>query len=40
LAIFHHNPDHTDKMMAEIEAEAKKVWAGTIVAREEMALIL
>ncbi|HMA51234.1 MAG TPA: MBL fold metallo-hydrolase [Magnetospirillaceae bacterium] len=40
LAIFHHNPDHTDKMMAEIEAEAKKVWSGTIVAREEMALIL
>lgn len=40
LAIFHHNPDHTDSLMAEIEAEAKKVWNGCIVARDEMALIL
>jgi phosphoribosyl 1,2-cyclic phosphodiesterase len=40
LAIFHHNPDHTDTMMAEIEAEAKQVWPNVIVARDEMALFL
>ncbi len=40
LAIFHHNPDHTDPIMADIEAQAKKVWSGSIVARDEMALVL
>jgi len=40
LAIFHHNPDHTDQRMAEIEAEAKQVWSGSLVARDNMALIL
>ena len=40
LAIFHHNPDHTDPIMADIEAQAKKVWAGSIVARDEMSLVI
>jgi phosphoribosyl 1,2-cyclic phosphodiesterase len=40
LAIFHHNPDHSDTMMAGIEVEAAKVWPNCIVARDEMALIL
>jgi phosphoribosyl 1,2-cyclic phosphodiesterase len=38
LAIFHHNPEHNDTVMAQIEAEAKAVWSGTIVARDLMEL--
>jgi phosphoribosyl 1,2-cyclic phosphodiesterase len=40
LAIFHHNPDHTDDVMAGIEREAKAVWGGTIVARDHMVILL
>jgi phosphoribosyl 1,2-cyclic phosphodiesterase len=40
LAIFHHNPDHTDPIMADIEAQAKAVWAGCVVARDEMVITL
>jgi phosphoribosyl 1,2-cyclic phosphodiesterase len=36
LAIFHHNPDHIDSDMAAIEAEAKKMWSGAFVSRDNM----
>jgi phosphoribosyl 1,2-cyclic phosphodiesterase len=41
LAIFHHDPDHTDAVMAEIEDEARRTWpAGVVVARDGMELTL
>ena len=40
LAIFHHDPDHTDDVMAEIEAEAAKTWDGAFVARDGMEVVL
>ncbi|MSO65048.1 MAG: MBL fold metallo-hydrolase [Alphaproteobacteria bacterium] len=36
LAIFHHDPDHDDGFMEQIEADARNMWAGAIVARENM----
>lgn len=36
LAIFHHDPDHEDSFMEALEREARKRWAGAIVAREHM----
>lgn len=38
LAIFHHDPDHDDAFMAEVEREAAALWDGTMVAREGMEL--
>jgi phosphoribosyl 1,2-cyclic phosphodiesterase len=34
LHLFHYNPEHTDKMIAEIEQEAKKLFPNTFAARE------
>lgn len=36
LAIFHHDPDHEDRFMEQVEAEARKLWRGAFVARENM----
>ena len=36
LAIFHHDPDHDDVFMDQVEEEAKKAWSGTFVVREGM----
>lgn len=36
LAIFHHDPDHDDRFMECLEAEATKAWDGNFVAREGM----
>lgn len=36
LAIFHHDPAHDDMFMMELESEARRVWNGTLVAREQM----
>ena len=36
----HHDPEHTDDIMAGIEAEALQVWDGTIVARDGMEITL
>jgi phosphoribosyl 1,2-cyclic phosphodiesterase len=38
LALFHHNPDHDDAMMAVIEAEARAVWPNAFAARDGMTL--
>jgi len=40
LAIFHHEPDHTDDVMDKIAAEAKEAWDGTFVCREGMEIVL
>jgi len=40
LAIFHHEPDHTDDVMDKIEIEAKAAWDGAFVTREGMELVL
>ncbi|HEX6957463.1 MAG TPA: MBL fold metallo-hydrolase [Ferrovibrio sp.] len=36
LAIFHHDPDHEDPFMEQLEAEARQLWSGAFVARENM----
>jgi phosphoribosyl 1,2-cyclic phosphodiesterase len=36
LAIFHHDPDHEDAFMESLEAEARAMWNGAVVAREHM----
>jgi phosphoribosyl 1,2-cyclic phosphodiesterase len=40
LAIFHHDPDHEDGFMEQLEAESRSVWPGAIVARENMRINL
>jgi len=34
LAIFHHDPEHTDTFMDKLAAEAKATWKSTFVCRE------
>ena len=38
LAIFHHDPDHEDRFLNQLEAEAKTVWSGAFLARENARL--
>lgn len=40
MAIFHHDPDHEDLFMEDIEGQARAVWTGAIVAREHMRINL
>ena len=40
LAIFHHDPDHEDGFMEQLEAEAQYTWSGALVARENMRIYL
>jgi Metal-dependent hydrolases of the beta-lactamase superfamily I len=40
LAIFHHDPDHDDTFMAEVEQAAAGMWDGAMVAREGMDLVM
>lgn len=40
LAIFHHDPDHEDGFMEQLEAEAQYTWPGAFVARENMRIYL
>ncbi len=41
LAIFHHDPDHDDRFMAEVEDKARRAWSdGTLVARDGMELTM
>jgi phosphoribosyl 1,2-cyclic phosphodiesterase len=39
LAIFHHDPDHNDDFMRQVEIDSRKEWQGNIVAREQMILV-
>ncbi|HBF97179.1 MAG TPA: MBL fold metallo-hydrolase, partial [Alphaproteobacteria bacterium] len=38
LAIFHHDPDHEDRFLNQLEAEAKTVWSAAFLARENARL--
>ncbi|MFQ5766227.1 MAG: MBL fold metallo-hydrolase [Rhodospirillales bacterium] len=40
LAIFHHDPSHTDDFMDELAAEAEATWEGNFVCREGMEIVL
>lgn len=40
LALFHHEPDHDDATMAEIERDAQRLWSQTFAAREGMTINL
>jgi phosphoribosyl 1,2-cyclic phosphodiesterase len=40
LMIFHHDPNHEDARMAEIEREARTMWPAAGVARERMRIQL
>lgn len=36
LAIFHHDPEHTDTMMRDVEEKAKALWPDCFVAKDFM----
>jgi hypothetical protein len=38
LALFHHDPDHDDHYMRQLEIDARAAWDCTVVAREHMIL--
>jgi len=38
FAIFHHDPNHNDTFMHQVEIDARKMWTGALVAREQMIL--
>ena len=40
LAIFHHDPEHTDDVMDRIAVESKAAWDGTFICREGMNVII
>ena len=43
LAIFHHDPDHDDSFMAEVDKAARAQWEGALTAcaaREEIVIVL
>lgn len=40
LALFHHDPSHTDDQVAQIEAEARRIRPGTCAAREGQSITL
>ncbi len=40
LAIFHHDPEHEDDFMEQVELDARAQWSGAIVARENMKINL
>lgn len=38
LAIFHHDPDHEDRFLDQLEADARTLWSGAFLARENARL--
>jgi len=40
LAIFHHDPEHDDRFMSRVETEARAMWPGAFVARENLRIRL
>jgi phosphoribosyl 1,2-cyclic phosphodiesterase len=38
LALFHHDPDHDDAFMDQVEADARAIWPAAFAAREGMQL--
>ncbi|MGD8516896.1 MAG: MBL fold metallo-hydrolase, partial [Anaerolineae bacterium] len=40
LALFHHDPEHSDKVLYEIERQAQAIFPGTFLAREGIEVTL
>ncbi|MBN9413510.1 MAG: MBL fold metallo-hydrolase [Candidatus Paracaedimonas acanthamoebae] len=40
LALYHHNPNHTDDILLKIEEDAKKIWSSCFMARQGMEIFL
>ena len=40
LAIFHHDPEHDDRFMSNVESKARATWARAFVARENLRIRL
>ncbi len=40
LAIFHHEPDHEDDFLEDLEIQARAMWPGAVLARENMVIPL
>ena len=40
MAMYHHSPDHDDKMIERLEADAKAEWPGVFAARDYMEIDL
>jgi phosphoribosyl 1,2-cyclic phosphodiesterase len=40
LVLFHHDPTHSDKVLAQVEASIKKVFPNSLLAREGLTLAL
>jgi len=40
LAIFHHDPEHEDDFMEQVEDEARRMWPCALVARDNMVISL
>jgi ribonuclease BN (tRNA processing enzyme) len=40
LVLFHHDPTHSDKVLAQVEANIKKVFPNSLLAREGLTLTL
>jgi phosphoribosyl 1,2-cyclic phosphodiesterase len=40
LALFHHEPDHDDATMADIESQAQAIWPTVFAAREGSTIVL
>ena len=37
---FHHDPEHEDRFLDELEAEVRTTWSGAFLAREHSRLNL
>ncbi|CCG06985.1 Beta-lactamase [Pararhodospirillum photometricum DSM 122] len=40
LVLFHHDPDHDDAFMADLEVKTKQVWEGCLIARDGLEIDL
>ena len=40
LAIFHHDPEHTDDFMDKLAEEVREEWSGNFIARENMDIFI
>ena len=40
LALFHHDPEHSDTFLFKVESEVQKTFPGVFYAREGMAIEL
>lgn len=40
LALFHHDPSHTDDILVDIEKKAQKIWPNCFMARQGMKILL